>query len=134
MCSPYRDELKGDMLTTMDIEKEITELKRRADMTDTRLARAEGQFEFVSGQLRDMQLYMHNRFGAIDDQFDTINDRFNSIDNRLSKIDNRFDAMERRFVAMESRFDGTDDKLDSIGTDVKALVSTVGQLVQRDGG
>ena len=40
-----------------NIEQEIAELKRRVGHTETRIA-LEGQFEFISGQLRDIQRHM----------------------------------------------------------------------------
>jgi hypothetical protein len=40
-----------------DLEKELRNLKRRVDFAETRLSQLERQFGFISGQLRDIQLY-----------------------------------------------------------------------------
>jgi len=48
--------------------KEVNDLKRRVDLAETRLL--EGLFGFISGQLRDIQLYMHNRFDDIGRKID----------------------------------------------------------------
>ena len=54
----------------IDLEKEVKDLKRRVDLAETRLSQLEGQFGFISGQLRDIQLYMHTRFDDIDQKID----------------------------------------------------------------
>ena len=46
----------------MNLERELQDLKRRVDLAETRLSQLEGQFGFISGQLEDIQLYMHARF------------------------------------------------------------------------
>jgi hypothetical protein len=48
-----------------NIEQEIAELKRRVGHTETRIAAPEGQFEFISGQLRDIQRHMHSQFDSL---------------------------------------------------------------------
>lgn len=54
----------------IDLEKEVKDLKRRVDLAETRLSQLEGQFGFISGQLRDIQLYMHTRFDDMDQKID----------------------------------------------------------------
>jgi tetrahydromethanopterin S-methyltransferase subunit G len=54
----------------IDLEKEVKDLKRRVDLAETRLSQLEGQFGFISAQLRDIQLYMHARFDDIDQKID----------------------------------------------------------------
>ena len=70
------------------LERENTEIKHR-------LSTVEGQFAFIVGQLRDLQLYMHARFEQMDQ-------RFGGIDRRLNAIDGRMESMERKF---DKRFD-----------------------------
>ena len=62
------------------LEKENVEIKRR-------LSTMEGQFEYISGQLRDVQLYMHARFEQIDKRFEQIDKRFEQVDKRLDKVE-----------------------------------------------
>ncbi len=59
-------------MTTAELIKEVQDLKRRVDLAETRLGQVEGRFEFVSGQLRDMQLYMHAKFAEMDQRLDRI--------------------------------------------------------------
>jgi len=54
----------------VDLENELKDLKRRVDLAETRLSQLEGQFGFISGQLRDIRLYMHARFDDIDRNID----------------------------------------------------------------
>ena len=46
----------------MNVEQEIRELRRRVDQAEASIARLGGSFEFISGQLRDVQTSMHARF------------------------------------------------------------------------
>jgi sigma54-dependent transcription regulator len=54
------------MITVETLQTEVRDLKRRLELTETRVTQMEGRFEFVSGQLRDIQLYMHAKFGDIE--------------------------------------------------------------------
>ena len=64
------------------LEKENVEIKRR-------LSTMEGQFEYISGQLRDVQLYMHARFEQIDKRFEQVDKRFEQVDKRLDKVERK---------------------------------------------
>ncbi len=57
------------LFMAIDLEKEVKDLSR-VDLAETRLSQLEGQFGFISGQLRDIQLYMHTRFDDIDRKID----------------------------------------------------------------
>ena len=61
------------------IALEIRDLKRRVELAETRLSQVEGRFEFISGQLRDMQLCQHAKFSEIDGRFDKIDGRFDEL-------------------------------------------------------
>jgi hypothetical protein len=67
-----------------DVEKELRE--RRVDLAATRLSQLEGRFEFVSGQLRDMQLYMHARFEDVDTRFDKLEAKVDGLRNDMPEI------------------------------------------------
>ena len=67
----------------IDLEKEVKDLKRRVDLAETRLSQLEGQFGFISGQLRDIQLYMHTRFDDIDRKIDGVNGRIDGLRTEL---------------------------------------------------
>ena len=68
----------------IDLEKEFKDLKRRVDLAETRLS--QGQFGFISGQLRDIQLYMHARFDDIDRKFDGVAGKIDGLRNDLPQI------------------------------------------------
>ena len=87
-------------MAQMDVDKEIRDLKRRLDLAETRLSQMDGRFEFVSGQLRDVQLYLHARFGDIDGRLDKIDGRLDKMDGRLDKIDGRLDKMDAKIDAL----------------------------------
>lgn len=82
-------------MAQMDVDKEIRDLKRRLDLAETRLSQMDGRFELISGQLRDIQLYMHARFGDIDGRLDKVEGRFDKIDGRLDTMDTKIDALPR---------------------------------------
>jgi chaperonin cofactor prefoldin len=84
----------------MDLERELKDVKRRLDLAETRLAQLAGQFEFISGQLRDVQLYMHARFGDIDDRLDKIDGRLDKVDGRLDTIDGSLNSLETKVDAL----------------------------------
>ena len=73
-------------------------------------ALVEGRFEFVSGQLRDIQLYQHAKFSQIDGRLD-------KIDGRLDKSDARLDRIEKR--------------LDDLTAEVRALPRAIAELIAK---
>lgn len=74
------------MAETANLEREVKDLKRRVDLAETRLSQIEGQFGFISGQLKDIQLYLHARFSEVGD--------------RLYKIEGKVDAIPRAVAEM----------------------------------
>jgi hypothetical protein len=48
----------------MNIEQEIRELKQQLAAAVKRIADLEGSFSYISGQLRDVQLYLHKNIDA----------------------------------------------------------------------
>ena len=77
------------------IALEIRDLKRRVELAETRLSQVEGRFEFVSGQLRDLQLYQLAKFGEIDGRLDKIDGRLDRIEGRLGDLINEIRALPR---------------------------------------
>ena len=88
------------------LTREVADLKRRLEIAETKLAQHAGQFEFISGQLRDVQLYMHARFDDIDTQFAAIRATIAAMDakfdGKIAALDAKFDA---RFNALEAKVD-----------------------------
>ena len=89
----------------LELEKEFRDLKRRVDLAETRLSQLEGKFEFISGQLRDIQLYLHARFDDIDQRFERMDQRFERMDQRFERMDQRFERMDQRLERLESKVD-----------------------------
>lgn len=89
----------------MDVDKEIRDLKRRLDLAETRLSQMDGRFEFISGQLRDIPLYMHARFADIDGRLDKMDGGLDKVDGRLDKMDGRFDKVDGRLTTMDTKID-----------------------------
>ena len=73
-------------MATMDLEQEIRDLKRRVDLAETRLAQTDGRFEFISGQLRDVQLYLHARFGDLDKRLDGIEQKLDALPRAIAEM------------------------------------------------
>ncbi len=82
-------------MATIDVEKEIAELKRRVDLTETRRSQADGRFEFISGQLRDIQLYMHAKFNDQEQRLDSIERKIETMDRKIETMDQKIDALPR---------------------------------------
>ena len=72
----------------MNVEKEIADLKPR------RVAELEGSFGYISGQLREVQLFLHN-----------------NVDIRLTSLEGK---VENGFARMLTRFDSLEKKLPGI--------------------
>jgi hypothetical protein len=70
----------------MDVEKELKDLKRRVDLAETRLSQLKGQFGFISGQLRDIQLYMHARFDEIDAKIEGVDGKIDGLRRELPEL------------------------------------------------
>ena len=103
-------------MATLDLEKEVRDLKRRVDLAEAKLSQLDGGFEFITGQLRDIQLYMHNRFADIDERFDRV-------DRRLDRMDGRFDSMDGRFDSMDGRLDSVEGKIDALPRVIAELIA-----------
>ena len=100
----------------MNVEQEIRELRRRVDQAEASIARLGGSFEFISGQLRDVQTYMHARFAEVDERFD-------AVDEKLAAHDRRFDAIDRRFDAIDRRFDVLEEKVDALPRVIAEMIA-----------
>lgn len=86
------------------LERDNVEMKRE-------IATLAGQFEFISSQLRSVQLYMHNRFDQIDQrfeqvdtQFEKVNKEFRNVRGEISglreHVDKQIDSLRRDFPKM----------------------------------
>ncbi len=73
-------------MPNMDHDREIRDLKRRLDLTEAKLSQQAGSFEFITGQLRDVQLYMHARFDDMDKRFDGMDKRFDRLESEVKAI------------------------------------------------
>lgn len=82
------------------LTREVADSKRRLDLVETKAAQQTGQFEFISGQLRDVQLYLHAKFGEVDEQLAEVNGRLGQMDGRLDRIDRRLDGIDSKLDAM----------------------------------
>ena len=70
----------------MDLDKEFRDLKRRVDLAETRLSQLEGQFTFIAGQLKDIQLFMHAKFDEIDRRFDRVEGKLDRLRDDLPDL------------------------------------------------
>ena len=99
-------------MTNEELTKEFFALKKRLEIAETKLSQQAGAFEFISGQLRDVQLYMHARFDDMDLRFNRIDARFDRVEadiasmkSDIRKLDARFDGLEAKFVGLEAKVD-----------------------------
>ena len=78
----------------MELAERIAMLEAKLSKLDERVITLEGQFDFISRQLRDLQLFVHTKFEQIDRRLDGIDGRLDGIDGRLDGIDGRLDRIE----------------------------------------
>ena len=88
-----------------DLQSQISELRSRLDLTETRVGQLEGRFEFVSGQLRDIQLYMHRKFGEIDQRFDRLDAKVSQLDAKVSQLDAKVGQLDAKFSQLDAKVD-----------------------------
>ena len=98
----------------LTIEDRLSALERENVEIKHRVATVEGQFAYISGQLRDVQLYMHAKFGEIDKRFDRVEQRLDKVEQRLDKVEKRLDKIEVRLDKIEVRLGVVETKLDGL--------------------
>jgi predicted nucleic acid-binding Zn-ribbon protein len=96
-------------MTLEALTKEVADLKRRLDLAETKLAQHTGQFEYISGQLRDVQLYIHARF--------------DDVDRKLAEHDGRFDKLESHFHKLDGHFDKLETKVDALPRVIAEMIA-----------
>ena len=104
-------------MTVEELAREVRSLKQRVDLAETRLSQIEGKFEFVSGQLRDIQLYQHKKFAEIDA--------------RLDRLDGRMDGLDGRMDRIEGRMDRVETKLGELTMEVRALPRAIAEMIAK---
>ena len=78
----------------MELAERIATLEAKLAKLDERVITLEGQFDFISRQLRDLQMFVHAKFEQVDRRFDAVEGRLGKIEGRLDKIDGRLDRIE----------------------------------------
>ena len=75
----------------MDLAECISTLEAKLAKLDERVITLEGQFDFISRKLRDLQLFMHAKFEQVDRRLD-------GIDGRLDRIEVTLKEMPRAII------------------------------------
>ena len=88
------------MVTVETLQTEVRDLKRRLELTETRVTQMEGRFEFVSGQLRDIQLYMHAKFGDMEGRLGVIENSISELKVAQARTDSKVDALSAKVYAL----------------------------------
>ena len=73
-------------MTIETLTKEVTDLRRKMDLAETKLSQQAGQFEFISGQLRDVQLCMHARFSDLDENLSDIKAQLDALPRLIAEM------------------------------------------------
>ena len=73
-------------MTVAELEKEVRDLERRVDLAETRLTQNDGWFGFITGQLRDVQLYLHTKFADVDGQFSQVNSKIDALPRVIAEM------------------------------------------------
>ncbi len=85
----------------MDLAERIAMLESKLAKLDDRVITLEGQFDFISRQLRDLQMFVHTKFEQVDRRLDTIDGRLDKIDGRLDRIDGHLNRIDGRLDRIE---------------------------------
>jgi len=122
-------------MTVEELAREVRSLKHRLDLAETRLSQIEGRFEFVSGQLRDIQLYQHSKFAEIDNRLEgvegrleRVEGRLEKVEGRLEKVEGRLEKVEGRLERVEGRLERVEGRLDRVETGIAGLTAEVRAL------
>ena len=73
-------------MTVAELEKEVRDPKHRVDLAETRLPQNAGRVEFITGQLRDVQLYLHTKFADVDGQFSQVNSKIDALPRVIAEM------------------------------------------------
>jgi chromosome segregation ATPase len=87
-------------MTLEELTQEVVELRRRLNIAETKLSQQAGQFEFITGQLRDMQLYMHARFEDMDKRFDRLEADMSTMKADMTEVKVQLAALPRVIAEM----------------------------------
>ena len=82
----------------MELADRIATLEAKLAKLDERVITLEGQFDFISRQLRDLQLFVHTKFEQVDRRLDAIDGRLDGIDGRLDRIEVTLKEMPRAII------------------------------------
>jgi chromosome segregation ATPase len=118
-------------MTNEELTKEFVALKRRLEMAETKLSQQAGAFEFITGQLRDVQLYVHARFDDMDARFNRIDVRLDRIETDIGTMQTDVSTMKTDIKSLDAKFSGLDAKL--IGLDAKfdALPRIIAEMIAK---
>jgi outer membrane murein-binding lipoprotein Lpp len=88
------------MATVETLQTEVRDLRRRLELTETRVTQMEGRFEFVSGQLRDIQLYMHAKFGDVESSISELKVAQARTDSKVDALSGKVDGLNAKIDAL----------------------------------
>ena len=115
-------------MTVTELEKEVRDLKRRVELAETRIAQGDGRFEFITGQLRDVQLYLHSKFGDIDGRLDKIDGRLDKMDARFEKLDAKIEVLPRVIAELDVK---VSRRIDTLETKIDALPRALAEMIAK---
>ena len=82
----------------MDLAERIATLEAKLTKLDERVITLEGQFDFISRQLRDLQMFVHAKFEQVDRRFDAVEGRLDKMAGRLDRIEITLKEMPRAII------------------------------------
>ena len=70
----------------MELAERIATLEAKLAKLDERVITLEGQFDFISRQLRDLQMFAHAKIEQVDRRFDAVEGRLDRIEVTLKEM------------------------------------------------
>lgn len=116
-------------MTLEELSKEVGDLRRRLNIAETKLSQQAGQFEFITGQLRDVQLYMHARFDDIDKQLAEVKSDIRGIKTDIVGMKADISGMKTDISGMKADISGMKADISGMKAEITALPRVIAELI-----
>jgi chromosome segregation ATPase len=104
------------MASLQELTDQVAKLSSRLAVAESKIATQAGTFEFITGQLRGVQLYMHARF-------DDMDKRFNRVDGDIATLKSDVGTLKSDVATLKSDMSEVKTKLDALPRVIAELIA-----------
>lgn len=101
-------------MTLEIVTRDVSDLKHRVALVETKLAQQSGQFEFISGQLRDVQLFMHNKFVQVDEDLNGLKLEVGGLKLEVGGLKLEVGGLKSEVSGLKAKVEIIDGKIDAL--------------------